>query len=110
MDLFDGRLTLLAGRRGRGWTAAAADLAGTGLPLRAYTAGRDLSDVDGRLTRAYGLGESGAVLVRPDGRVAWYAGAEPADPAATLAGAVAATLGRAPIARRAAQPVLETVG
>jgi putative polyketide hydroxylase len=66
IDLFDGRLTLLTGRDGEAWHRAAA-----GLPLQVLSVGRDLHDEDGMFTDRYGLGETGAVLVRPDGYVAW---------------------------------------
>ena len=66
LDLFDGRLTLLTGRRAEGWRGAAGVLAAYGLPVAALAAEPDLVD-DGRLTRRYGLGDAAAVLVRPDG-------------------------------------------
>jgi hypothetical protein len=93
LDLFDGRLTLVVGRRGRGWRRAAAHLAGTGLPIVALSVGRELADPDGRLALRFGLGDSGAVLVRPDGVVAWRSDAAAAHPHPTLAGAVGIALG-----------------
>lgn len=98
IDLFDGRLTLLVGRRGRGWRRAGARLAASGLPVVALGAGREIADPGGRLARAYRLGETGAVLVRPDGYVAWRADAAAADPVTALDGAVALALGRPPVA------------
>ncbi|MGA9323012.1 MAG: hypothetical protein WBW06_18330, partial [Xanthobacteraceae bacterium] len=42
--------------------------------LDAHDVGRgDVSDPDGRFADAYGLSPSGAVIVRPDGFVAWRA-------------------------------------
>lgn len=94
VDLFDGRLTVLTGRSGWGWRAAAAELAGSGLPLAALSAGRELADAGGELSRAYTLGERGAALVRPDGKLAWTAGAGgDADAWPRLAAAVAGALG-----------------
>jgi 2-polyprenyl-6-methoxyphenol hydroxylase-like FAD-dependent oxidoreductase len=98
VDLFDGRLTVLTGRSGWGWRAAAAELAGSGLPLVALSAGHELADAAGELTRAYGLGERGAALVRPDGRLAWTAsdgdaGDGDAEAWPRLAAAVAGALG-----------------
>jgi hypothetical protein len=51
-------------------------------------------DRDGSFAAAYGLEPGGAVLVRPDGVVAWRTRSMPADPASVLAGAIATTLGR----------------
>jgi hypothetical protein len=78
--------------------AAAAELAGTGLPLAALSAGHELVDAGGELTRAYRLGERGAVLVRPDGKLAWSSAADgdapgDADAWPRLAAAVAGALG-----------------
>ena len=67
LDLFDGRLTLLTGADGEPWARAATVV--TGVPLRVLVEGRD---VHGRgLGPRYGLRAGSAVLVRPDGRVAW---------------------------------------
>ena len=94
VDLFDGRLTVLTGRSGWGWRAAAAELAGSGLPLAALSAGHELAAGGGELSRAYGLGERGAALVRPDGKLAWTAGDDrDAEAWPRLAAAVAGTLG-----------------
>jgi hypothetical protein len=43
---------------------------------------------------AFGLEPGGAVLVRPDGVVAWRTAAMPSDPRSALAQAVSAALGR----------------
>jgi putative polyketide hydroxylase len=50
--------------------AAAAKL---GVPLNAYRIGddSDLIDLDGSFEERYGLEATGAVLVRPDGFIAW---------------------------------------
>lgn len=90
LDLFDGRITLLIGGRGDGWRAAAAR---SPLPLQVLGVGRELTG-DGRLARRYGIGEGGAVLVRPDGYVAWRCEAA-ADPDTALRGALGLALGLA---------------
>jgi putative polyketide hydroxylase len=97
LDLFDGQLTLLIGRRGRGWRRAAARLADTGLPIAGLTGGVDIAEADGRLALAYRIGETGAVLVRPDGYVAWRCDVAAAHPVTTLESAVGAALGRTPV-------------
>ncbi|HKS52016.1 MAG TPA: FAD-dependent monooxygenase [Pseudonocardiaceae bacterium] len=89
LDLFDGQLTVLTGQRGWDWQRAVVRLAATGLPITAYTLGRDLRDPDGELADRYALHHNGAVLVRPDGYLAWRGEAADALPAV-----VAATLGR----------------
>jgi hypothetical protein len=74
IDLYDTAFTLLTGAAGRGWCAAADDVARSlGVPLRAYRIGEggDLGDPDGTWARTYGVTNDGAVLVRPDGYVAW---------------------------------------
>ena len=94
VDLFDGRLTVLTGRSGSAWRAAATELAGSGLPLAALSAGHELVDAGSELTRAYRLGERGAALVRPDGKLAWSSAADgDADAWPRLAAAVAGALG-----------------
>ncbi|TDC05301.1 hypothetical protein E1267_20040 [Nonomuraea longispora] len=44
----------------------------------------ELMDVEGRFGQAYGVNRGGAVLVRPDGYVAWRSPDPVEDPAATL--------------------------
>jgi len=54
---------------------------------------------------AYGIDESGAVLVRPDGYVAWRALSLTSDPFTTLRSALHAILGRnSTLSSSAAQP------
>jgi putative polyketide hydroxylase len=88
LDLFDGRLTLLTGPGGSDWCAAA-DRVGLGdLPLTVLRFGLDLPDPDGSLALRYGVGVRGAILVRPDGFVAWQAPCPSGDRAGLLASAV----------------------
>jgi hypothetical protein len=94
LDLFDGRLTVLTARGGHRWRRAAAELAATGLPLATVTVGRDVRDVDGALADRYGIGAAGAVLVRPDGHIAWQHGEAASDARTLLAAAIARALGR----------------
>jgi putative polyketide hydroxylase len=91
LDLFDGRLTLLTGHDGGAWRAAAGRAGVTVLRV-----GRDLHPVDRAFAGGYDLGASGAVLVRPDGHVAWRHPGDPRDPAAAVRTAVDLALGRAP--------------
>jgi putative polyketide hydroxylase len=71
LDLFGDRLTLLTGQDGERWRSEAAVLAANGVPIVSYSVAREFSDLDGGFAKAYGLGRDGAVLVRPDGYVAW---------------------------------------
>ena len=84
LDLFDGRLTLVTGDN-TGWARAS----GTFNLQMLETAGRSA------LARAYRIGPDSAVLVRPDGRVAWRSDDRCSDPRLALASAVATTLGHA---------------
>jgi len=54
------------------------------VPLDVFCVGHDLGDPDGHFCQTYGLSETGASLVRPDGFVAWRAERIPADPRAAL--------------------------
>jgi 2-polyprenyl-6-methoxyphenol hydroxylase-like FAD-dependent oxidoreductase len=96
IDLYDTAFTLLAGAAGRGWCAAADQVARSlGVPLRAYRIGEgDLTDPDGRWAPTYGVAGDGAVLVRPDGYVAWRAQEGRGDLAGTLDGVLRGVLGR----------------
>jgi hypothetical protein len=95
LDLFDGRLTLLTGPGGSDWCAAANRLRVEGLPLAALRFGPDVPDPDGSLALRYGVGAHGAVLVRPDGFVAWRAPSSSGDRAGLLRSAVDLATGRA---------------
>lgn len=69
-DLFGRGFVLLAGPTADKWLMAAMDL---DLRLDGYCVGFDLEDPAGRFTKAYGISDNGAVLVRPDGFIAWRA-------------------------------------
>ena len=94
LDLFDGRLTLLTGPGGSDWIAAAHRLAVGDLPLAVRRFGPDLPDPDGSLALRYGVGARGAILVRPDGFVAWQSSCPSGDRAGLLSAAVELATGR----------------
>jgi hypothetical protein len=76
LDLFGRAFVLLAGPDGAAWCEAAGKVAKAfpGLELDAHHIGGPvLRDPDGRFPQAYGISSGGAVLVRPDGFVAWRA-------------------------------------
>jgi putative polyketide hydroxylase len=100
LDLYGDRLTLVVGRAGTAWRHAAEELSGHGLPVSAVTVGHDVLDPTGAGLRAYGLGDGSAVLVRPDGHIAWRADTIPTLALPELAAAVHDTLGRTSAASR----------
>jgi putative polyketide hydroxylase len=75
LDLFTRNFCMLAAAHGGAWCDAARAAAGDlGLTLDAYEVDRgDVGDPGGRFADAYGLSPSGAVVIRPDGFVAWRA-------------------------------------
>ena len=90
LDLFDGRLTLVVGPDADAWRAAAA---AAPVPLQVLGTSRELVCDAGRLARRYGLAHGGAVLVRPDGHVAWRC-TRAVEPVVQLLAAINLTLGR----------------
>lgn len=74
IDLFGKNFVLFTGVRGEKWIKAASQISSSlNIPLRAYQVGSfgDLIDTDNMWEKAYGVHPEGAVLVRPDGFVAW---------------------------------------
>lgn len=93
-----GRFTLLTGIGGEAWVAAAqAAAAETGVEIAAQVIGpgQALHDLFGDWARLRETEETGAVLVRPDGYVAFRAPRAAADAAAQLSAALRRILGRA---------------
>lgn len=73
LDLFGKGFALLTTAKGRGWIEAAASAAKAmpGLPLHTHVIGDEVRDPDGGFPEAFGIGEAGATLIRPDGFVVW---------------------------------------
>jgi putative polyketide hydroxylase len=74
LDLIDGWFVLLTGADGGRWRESAARTAASeGIELAAYSVGPDgdLHDPPNAWTRSIGVSSDGAILVRPDGFVAW---------------------------------------
>jgi 2-polyprenyl-6-methoxyphenol hydroxylase-like FAD-dependent oxidoreductase len=73
LDLLGRNYALLSAPDGEAWHGPMVAAAGKiGLPLDAYGLGSDgLVDPEGGFADAYGISRAGAVLVRPDGIVAW---------------------------------------
>lgn len=95
IDLFDGTFTLLIGAAGTEWlTAAETVSAAMALDFDTYHIGTDFDDVDDRFHAAYGITDTGASLVRPDGFVAWRATNLPEQPERELRRALTGLLAR----------------
>ncbi|WP_437022499.1 FAD-dependent oxidoreductase [Streptomyces sp. enrichment culture] len=79
LDLYEGSFTLLCGPGGRAWRDAAEQAAQrTGIPVRAHLVGEGpdcdlVPEPETDWAKLHGATEEGAVLVRPDGFVAWRA-------------------------------------
>ncbi len=75
LDLYLGSFVLMVGPDGEGWREAA-ESAGTvaNVEVFVYRIGEEIDDIDSEalpFCEAYGIGRSGATLLRPDGYVAW---------------------------------------
>jgi hypothetical protein len=64
------------------------------VPLEVYGIGAELTDVEDRWPERYGVTAQGAVLVRPDGVVAWRCADAPVFARNTLRAVVTRLLGR----------------
>jgi putative polyketide hydroxylase len=97
IDLVGQGFVLLAGAKVAAWAEAAQAMqAGNGIEVTPVTVGNGtLKPANEGWRETYGIDDSGAVLVRPDGYVAWRSPGAATDPAAALAGAMAAIQGRA---------------
>jgi len=74
VDLVGRDFVLLTGPEGAAWARAGTTLAyRCGIPLSIYRIGSDLLDVNNKWTERYGVTAAGAVLLRPDGFIAWRA-------------------------------------
>jgi 2-polyprenyl-6-methoxyphenol hydroxylase-like FAD-dependent oxidoreductase len=95
IDLFGAHFTLLAGRNGEAWQKSAQAIGSSRPPIAAHSIGNGgLSDPDGNWHEVYGVDPDGAVLVRPDGYVAWRSRSGVANPQASLRAAIDGLLGR----------------
>ena len=74
LDLYGSNFVLLTGSAGQCWHEMFAKAASRlGLSVDMYSIGQDqpYSNGDGSFLASYGISDSGAVLVRPDGFIAW---------------------------------------
>jgi len=93
LDLLGRGFVLLTAPQGAAWREAAAALPPSP-PIERIVIDADELGTD--WLQAYGLEAQGAVLVRPDGHVAWRSRGSAGDPAAVLKAARDAILGRTP--------------
>jgi hypothetical protein len=98
IDLFGPHFVLLAGTDGDAWRRAAQAIGPSWPPLFVFTVGKDgdLGDPDGTWHEAYGVDTDGAVLVRPDGHVAWRSRSGASNPLEILRAALDCVFGRMP--------------
>jgi putative polyketide hydroxylase len=96
IDLFGPHFVLLAGQDGDAWRRAAQAIGPSWPPLLVFTVGKggDLGDPDGSWHEAYGVSTDGAVLVRPDGHVAWRSRSGASNPQQVLRAALDCLFGR----------------
>ncbi|TDD13377.1 FAD-dependent monooxygenase [Nonomuraea diastatica] len=81
LDLFGRTFVCLAGPGSPRWASAADEAAARlGIPLTARRVGADLPLTAASWEKAYGVTSGGAVLIRPDGVVAWRAPAAASSP------------------------------
>lgn len=74
IDLLGKNFVLFTGDKGEEWLHAASDISiRLEIPIQAYqiSAYGELADIDNNWNEAYGIRSEGAVLIRPDGFVAW---------------------------------------
>ena len=96
IDLFGPRFVLLAGSRGDAWLRAAQAIEQSWPPLVAHMIGEgsELIDPDRNWHESNGVDADGAVLVRPDGHVAWRSRSAASNPTEALRAALDRVFGR----------------
>lgn len=93
IDLVGPEFSLIAGSKGLDWKKVAADVGEkAGLAVQCHVIGDGLVDVEGTFHDRFGIGDTGAVLVRPDGFIAWRTQRLGPDAAADLGNALASIL------------------
>ena len=95
IDLFGRDFVVLTGPHGEAWRDATDAVAERlGVTVRTIVIGNDLIDPLGSWGPSYGIGTSGASLIRPDGIVTWRAVDLPSDPVQVLLDVFTTILGR----------------
>jgi putative polyketide hydroxylase len=99
VDLCGGKWTLLVGTQDTQWREAAQNVAQEmNLLFSIHSIGgvNGWKDIEERFDELYGMSATGAVLVRPDGFVAWRSPDQVNDPQASFEQAIARIFGREP--------------
>lgn len=99
IDLYAGKWTLLVGAQDSEWRKAAHSVAQEmKLLLSVHSIGgvNGWEDSEKRFHEAYGVDVTGAVLIRPDGFIAWRSSDQGKNPLVALEQALASILGREP--------------
>lgn len=97
IDLCGGKWSLLVGAKAAGWNEEAHRVAqemGLEIAVHSIGAQAERRDSEGRFEECYGIGATGAVLVRPDGFVAWRSHDSASHPPKQLKQAVISLLSR----------------
>jgi putative polyketide hydroxylase len=97
LDLVGPGFTLFTGSSGAPWATAADAVSATlHVPIHVHSIGTDseIGDIEGRWAELTGLLSDEALLVRPDGFVAWRTGALPTSPEDRLRQVLCQILGR----------------
>ncbi|HEX9077621.1 MAG TPA: FAD-dependent monooxygenase, partial [Anaerolineae bacterium] len=105
LDLFGREFVLLAGSDGQSWCDAAKTISRSGaVPIQMFRVGPggDVHGPDHAWVEKYGVEEDGAVLVRPDGYVAWRCATSKAEPETEMEMALSKALGRQSVRQRQA--------
>ncbi|HEX9076215.1 MAG TPA: FAD-dependent monooxygenase [Anaerolineae bacterium] len=105
LDLFGREFVLLAGSDGQSWCDAAKTISRSeAVPIQMFRVGPGgvVHGPDHAWAEKYGVEEDGAVLVRPDGYVAWRCATSKAEPATEIEMALSTALGRQSVRQRQA--------
>ena len=91
LDLVGPYFLVFAGPKGRAWVEAASTV--EEIPVRPVQIGNEVEDPNGGCSKGLGISESGCLLVRPDGHVAFRAAAATGNESMELATALARSIG-----------------
>jgi putative polyketide hydroxylase len=98
LDLYRSNPVLIVGPQGHQWLDAGAQLAAE-FRLDIHHIGADADRSAETFLQAHGISETGTILIRPDGFVAWRAPSQEASPIQELVDALGHVLARAPDTR-----------